>query len=105
MNYKDNRIKMAMANVEQKYNVLKEARDAHSDAIKKAAQVIESVFIEKVAKPGEIIRTIRGNKIFYFDHIEAGAFGFIEVVCHPQKKDGTPSLAIRKMSVSEFAEI
>ena len=105
MNYKDDRIKMAMANVKQKYNVLNEARATYSDAIKKAAKVIESVFIEKVAKPGEIIRTIRGNKIFYFDHIEADAFGLIDVVCHPQKKDGTPSLAIRKMLVSEFAEI
>lgn len=42
MNYKDNRIKMAMANVEQKYNVLNEARAAHSMQSKKPPKLLKA---------------------------------------------------------------
>ena len=105
MNYKDERIKDALANVESKVEILDEAKKAYHEAMNKLAKITETVFIEKVAKPGEIIRSKAFNTPFYFDHIEAGIFGNVEVICHPQKKDGTPSLAIRKMPVSYFADL
>ena len=105
MQYKDERIKMAMANVSQKQNVVNEAKKALYEAQKEAAKTVQEVFTEKVAKPGEIIRDKTNGKVFYFDHIEADAYGSIEVVCYPQKKDGTPSRSIRKMWVSAFAEL
>lgn len=105
MAYKDERIKMAMANVKSKSEILDEAKEAHYEALNKLAKAIETVFIEKVAKPGEIIHTKYGNIPYYFDHIEVGISGYIEVVCHPQKNDGTPSRSIRKMMVSDFADL
>lgn len=105
MNYKDERIKDALANVESKREILDEAKEAHYEALNKLAKAIETVFIEKVAKPGEIIRSKASNTPFYFDHIAIGIFNEVEVVCYPQKKDGTPSRSIRKMSVSDFADL
>ena len=105
MNYKDERIKDALANVESKREILDEAKKAYHEAMNKLAKITETVFIEKVAKPGEIIHTKCDNTPYYFDHIEDGIYGYIELVCHPQKNDGTPSRSIRKMMVSDFADL
>ena len=105
MEYKDQKIRMAMANVSQKEQVVRDAKAALVKAQTEAAKIVQEVFVEKVAKPGEIIRTKNGNDVYYFDHIEADCWGSIQVVCYPQKKDGTPSRSIRKMWVSNFADI
>lgn len=105
MAYKDERIKMAVDNVKSKSEILNEAKRAHSEARTKLAKTIETVFIEKIAKPGEIIYTKWDHIPYYFDHIEDGIYGYIELVCHPQKNDGTPSRSIRKMMVSDFADL
>ena len=49
---------------------------------------------------GDRVRTENGKEYFY-DSLEIG-FGTIFVVCHPPKKDGTPSKSKVHLGLSAF---
>ena len=56
---------------------------------------------EHGVKQGDPIKTRSGETMFY-DGFIFDAFRSIICLCHPAKKDGTPSKAIRHMIWSDF---
>lgn len=56
---------------------------------------------EKGIKSGDKITTTGGHE-YYYDRFIVDAFGYILVLCHPVKKDGTPSRADRHVMTRDF---
>ena len=56
---------------------------------------------EKGIKSGDKIKTVGGHE-FYYDRFIIDAFGYILVLCHPEKKDGTASRADRHILPRDF---
>jgi hypothetical protein len=52
-------------------------------------------------KSGDKIST-KSGKPFFYDKMIIDAFGWVMVLCHAVKNDGTPSKADRHVSISEF---
>ena len=56
---------------------------------------------EHMVKPGDPITTRQGEKMYY-DGFVFDAYNSIVCLCHPAKKDGTASKAVRHMMWSDF---
>jgi len=83
------------------YGELCAARGKYADCKRELAETLRGLFEEKVAKPGEKITSASGVTYFY----EGIRHEYdVEVICHPMKKDGTPSKAVRYVYLSNFVE-
>lgn len=52
-------------------------------------------------KSGDQLTTKAGT-VFYYDRFVIDAFGYVVILCHPVKKDGTASKADRHVGEHEF---
>lgn len=73
----------------------REAKEQLKDAIQTTFEAEHSV------KPGETIKTWRGETMFYEGFV-FDSYNSIVCLCRPAKKDGTASKAIRHMGWSDF---
>ena len=102
MKYTDKRAIEARQKVEKASEEAVEARDRYEKSKQEFAKILQDIFEEKVAKRGEKITSASGET-YYYEGIRYGSY-IAEVMCHPQKKDGTPSKSLRSVFIDNFVE-
>ena len=66
---------------------------------------MQQVFEQRLGvKSGDIIATIKSDTKYCYEKFIFDVWGSVYVLCHPIKKDGTPSKAIRHIFYGEFIE-
>lgn len=83
------------------YGELNAAWDIYADCKREFIGTLQELFEEKVAKRGEKITSASGE-VYIYEGIRYNCF--IEVICRPMKKDGTPSKSVRYVSLWNFVE-
>lgn len=64
---------------------------------------MQQVFEDRLdVKEGDVITTRRCGEKYFYERFIIDQFGSILILCHPVKKDGTPSKAIRHMFYGNF---
>lgn len=81
---------------------LKQAKREVKEQLKDAIQA--SFEAANMVKPGDPIKTLGGETMFY-EGFTFDAYQDIICLCHPAKKDGTASKAVRHMTWRDFMEV
>lgn len=88
-----------MTAIDNQIAKLQQAKREAKEQLKDAIQV--DFEAEHSVKPGETIKTWRGETMFYEGFV-FDSYNSIVCLCHPAKKDGTASKTIRHMGCSDF---
>ena len=76
-------------------------RGEKNEVMKELKGAMQAAFeTQHKIKSGDPIKT--KNETVFYDRFTFDAFGDIVILCHPQKKDGTASKAIRYYNMGQF---
>ena len=102
MKYTDKRAIEAEQKVGKAYEEAAKARNIYEKSKQEFAETLREIFEEKIAKRGEKIMS-KSGVTYYYEGIRYDGYT-AEVMCYPQKKDGTPSKSLRYVYISNFVE-
>lgn len=85
--------------IDNQISILKTKKREYVCELKDAIQA--SFEAEHMVKPGDPIKT-RGGETMFYEGFTLDAYQDIICLCHPAKKDGTASKAVRHMIWSDF---
>lgn len=90
-------VRLAEAKIE-----LRKAEDKVRSISEELRAAMQQVFEQRLGvKSGDIITSIKSNTKYCYEKFLV-VWGDVCVLCHPIKKDGTPSKAIRHIFYGEF---
>ena len=85
--------------IDNQISILKAKKREYECELKDTIQA--SFEAEYMVKPGDPIKT-RGGETMFYEGFTFDAYNDIVCLCHPAKKDGTASKAVRHMMWSDF---
>lgn len=82
---------------------VRKAEDKVHSISEELRAAMQQVFEQRLGvKSGDIITSIKSNTKYCYEKFLVDVWGNVCVLCHPIKKDGTPSKAIRHIFYGEF---